>query len=192
MKFNFVFRIMPAMFSINQLGAALFILNLLSGQAAVAGSFGDKFESWLLDSNVQVASPGNNKPDVGAEACLQCHNGTGATHIAVKNAAAPMQFSKFGVQTNHPVGMSYDYYALASPSSYTPGNLLDPNITLVAGRVTCVSCHQIKQAKPTARSYKVASTDFQSAGVGIEFCSVSSELTVGPRQADLYLACHNM
>lgn len=186
------FRKTIGMSPINKLGAILYFLSLLSPPVAVAGNFTDNFKSWLLDANIKEVMLDNNKLDAGAKACLQCHDGTGATHITFKDAAAPMQFSKFGVQTNHPVGMNYDYYALASPGSYTPRHLLDPNITLVAGRVTCVSCHQIKAANPTARSYKVASINLQSVGVGTENCSVSSELTVGPRQTDLCLACHNM
>lgn len=171
--------------------AVSFVLNLVVAQTAVADSLGEKFKRWVLGNEAQAAMLDDFDPETDriVQGCTQCHDGSRAAHIAVKDAEMPLQYSSSGVQINHPIGMDYDYYAARKNGSYKPRHSLDPNIILIDGRVTCVSCHRLKG---TARS----DTLFEWRGIKTvtsvaNNCSASKRLTVGPRQTDLCLACHN-
>jgi cytochrome c peroxidase len=170
------------------------LFNLATAQAVFADSFGDKFRSWLLGSTAQAATLNGyqSEPDSITQGCIRCHDGSRAGHITVKDANAPMQFSSSGLQVNHPVGMNYDDYAATRTQSYTPSFLLDSNIILVDGKVTCVSCHRLKEAKGSDNFIEARWDENQSVPADIESCSASGELTVGPRETDLCLACHSM
>ena len=171
-----------------------FMLNLLTAQTAFAESFSDKFKSWLLGSEANAATLEDSDPGMDriARGCSQCHDGGRAAHIAVKNADAPLQFSSLGVQVNHPVGMDYDVYAARKMRSYKQRLSLDSNITLVDGKVTCISCHRIKETEVSDALIEARRQDNGSVQSISNSCSASNELTVGPRQSDLCLACHNL
>jgi len=172
----------------------------MTTQAVVADSNGNRFLNWLVGSEVRAATQDGEQPalDRVAQGCVQCHNGARATHITLKQADTPMQFSSIGMQVNHPVSMNYDDYATARSRNYTPRFALDPNIVLVDGAVTCVSCHRLKDTEElfgfqeSAKFTQANWDDNQSIQTDTESCSASSELTVGPRQTDLCLACHAM
>ena len=174
---------------------------LLAMQAALAGPLGDKFNRWLLGtSQVPVTAPSTLEFELDdiAQGCMQCHNGSRAAHIALKSAGTPMQFSSDGVQSNHPVGMSYDRYASAKSHQYVPRFALDPNVVLVDGNVTCISCHRLKDSTAASvvdQSGNIIQANWietDGAEPDPESCSASAELTVGPKEHDLCLACHNM
>jgi hypothetical protein len=170
------------------------LFNLVIANQALACGFGAKFNSWLLGSEAQAATLKEHQSELDdvAQACVECHNGVRATHITVKDADSPMQFSSSGMQVNHPVGMNYDYYAAMSTHLYTPSLLLDSSITLVEGMVTCVSCHRLKTAEASHRLSAARWDENHSALADTEACNASGELTVGPRETDLCLACHSM
>lgn len=169
----------------------VWLFNLVSAQAAVAGSFSENFSKWLLGESAQAAMLDDYNPEGSTEHCLQCHNGSRATHIAVKDAETPMQFSLIGMQVNHPIGMDYDHYATTQRNSYTPRSSLDPSIILVGGRVTCVSCHKLKEQQSSPTTSSPVSSDPQDGLTLAEDCSASTKLTVGPGEGGLCLACHN-
>jgi|GEM_PF-3567762 len=124
--------------------------------------------------------------DSDSEACLRCHNETGASNIVVKSALAPMQI--WGGRTaNHPVGMIYDQFQAKAPEEFVPRQMLNPAIELVDGRVGCLSCHALKSFgvnehhPATSNLFPVDSNN----------CTASDQLTVWGRQTDLCLSCHN-
>jgi hypothetical protein len=137
-----------------------------------------------------------------AEGCMQCHNGVQASHIVVKTADASMQFSSSGQQVNHPVGMNYDDYATRRSRAYMPRFSLDSNILLVNGQVSCVSCHRLKETDEAGvliethmnenrqDTFDVPGNEMQLGHINKENCTASGNLTVGPRETDLCLACH--
>ena len=174
--------------------AVVLLLTLVTGNVVFADSFGDKFRSWLLGSEAQAYTLEDFQPELDriAQDCVQCHDGARATHITVKEANAPLQFSSFGAQVNHPVGMNYDNYAGARMRNYTPRFSLDPNILLVNGKVTCISCHRLKETKVPDSFLAARWDESRSVVAALESCSASSEFTVGPRETDLCLACHAM
>jgi hypothetical protein len=57
--------------------------------------------------------------------CLSCHDGT----------AAP------GLGDGHPVDVDYARASLHDPGRFAPAAALPPEVTLVNGAVSCVSCH---------------------------------------------------
>jgi len=175
-------------------GAVILFLNLATAQAVFAGSIGDSFRNWLLGSEAQASTLEDYQPELDriAQDCVQCHNGARARHIMVKDASAPLQFSSSGVQVNHPVGMNYDDFVATKAGNYTPRFSLDSNIILVDGKVTCVSCHRLKETEGSNNSFAARWDESRSARADIESCSSSRELTVGPRATDLCLACHSM
>jgi hypothetical protein len=170
------------------------LFNLATAQAVLGDSFGDKFRSWLLGSTAQAATLNGylSEPDGIAQGCMRCHDGSRAGHITVKDANAPMQFSSSGLQVNHPVGMNYDEFATTKAGNYTPRFSLDSNIILVDGKVTCVSCHRLKETEESDNFFEARWDENRSAREGTENCSSTRDLTVGPRETDLCLACHSM
>lgn len=150
-----------------------------------AGAFGDSFREWLLGSEAQASTRAGMEVQLDAvgEACMACHNGTAAGHITVKNAGAPLQVAGT-MNVNHPVGMDYNEYAYRKPRSYQPSTALDPNIRLVDGKVGCVSCHQLKENAPQQLAMADLAPERNSN------CTASNQLTVGPEESDLCLACH--
>lgn len=174
--------------------AVVMLLNLATAQAVFAGSIGDSFKSWLLGSEAQASMLIDYQPGLDriAQGCVQCHNGVRARHITVKDADAPLQFSSSGVQVNHPVGMNYDDYVATRAGNYTLRDSLDSNIILVNGKVTCVSCHRLKETEESNNIFEAGWDENQSAWAVTESCSSSREFTVGPRETDLCLACHRM
>jgi cytochrome c peroxidase len=156
---------------------AIYLSSLISTPVS-AGSFRD----WLLGSEAQASTKGieDIQLDSIAQGCMECHNGGVASHITVKNANAPLQISGM-MNVNHPVGMDYNEHAYRKPRSYQSSVSLDPNIRLVDGRVSCVSCHQLKDDEPQQMA---------AVQIGNYNCSASSQLTVGPKETDLCLSCH--
>ena len=171
----------------------VFLLSFPVAKTAFAESLGDKFKRWALGSEAQAAmiDDFDARTDRLARECRQCHDGSRATHIAVKDAETPLQFSSTGVQVNHPIGMDYAAYAARNVRGFTRRHSLDPNITLIDGRVTCVSCHRLKVTASDALFGTGWPGDREVQAVSND-CSASTELTVGPKQSDLCLACHNM
>ncbi len=175
-------------------GAVVLLLNLTVMQSVFADSFGEKFRTWLLGSELRAETlehdfPGLDRLSAG---CIECHDGVLATNITLKDADSPLQFSNLGVQVNHPVGMDYDYYAATRRGGYTRRAVLDSNIILVDGKVTCVSCHRLRETGTSNSSIGANWDDNSSLKASADSCSASNELTVGPRQTDLCLACHKL
>ncbi len=157
----------------------------LSPVAAAAGSLSEMFRNFVFGTDAQAfaVSAAAVAPDNEASDCLGCHNGAVATQISLKDADAP--FQSRGFQTvNHPVGMSYDHYAMRDPRGYRPRPMLDKNIRLVDGKVSCVSCHRLKSD---------LSPGMQTAAMALDpaaECTASGELTVGRSSTELCVACH--
>jgi hypothetical protein len=109
---------------------------------------------------------------------MGCHAG----HIQVRASGTPMQFR--GMQTtNHPMGMVYELSVRKDPQGYRPSTALHSNVRLVDGRVTCISCHQLKNenTKPIVDA---------SLSLPEGRCTATREFTMGPRDKELCLACH--
>ncbi len=164
---------------------AVFSLVCMTPRTAAAGNFSEMFRDFVFGTDAQAFAVSKRAvlSDRSASDCLGCHNGAAAKRISVKDADAPFQTR--GFQTvNHPVGMSYDRYAMKDPRGYRPRLLLDKNIRLVDGKVSCVSCHRLK-SDVSAGMWRTAMTLNQSAE-----CTASGELTVGHSSTDLCVACH--
>ncbi len=160
-----------------------------------AGSFKD----WLLgpQASVQVQKAELVVLDTVSEECMQCHRNRGSSHIVVKSADSPMQFSVSGRQANHPVGMNYDQFVVSQPASYRPRSRLNPNISFANGQVTCLSCHEQKDNErgrlhaggSNTRLVVMARVVSISAN---DMCTAKKTLTVGPNKSDLCVSCHAM
>ena len=107
-----------------------------------------------------------------------------------------MQFSVSGLQSNHPVGMNYDKYAVSQPASYRPRTRLNPNIRFANGQVTCISCHEQKDGKEGAVHAVGSRAGLVTASaVSVskkDMCTSKKTLTVGPKKSDLCMSCHTM
>lgn len=157
----------------------------LSSFVSTASSAGT-FRDWLLGSEAQASTGGieDIQLDSVARGCMECHNGNSARHITLKSANTPLQISGM-VNVNHPVGMDYNEHANRKPRGYQSRASLDPNILLVDGRVSCVSCHQFKVDDPQQKTaIAQLETPMNSS------CSASNLLTAGPRESDLCMSCH--
>ncbi len=164
------------------------ILTLFIATPAFAGGFAEKFKRFVLGSEAEAYSleSYNSGMDKVAEACINCHNGVTATHIVTKSAEEPMHIR--GFQTvNHPVGMMYDYYVSKKPMGYRRRSILNENIKFVDGKVTCISCHELKSDEFQEVAY--AANNLSNLG-GDKDCTASNKLTTGSRKTDLCMACH--
>ncbi|MEK7207065.1 MAG: hypothetical protein AAB134_04195 [Pseudomonadota bacterium] len=157
----------------------------LTGSAEIvsAGSFADSFRDFIVGKEAQASPARGNGLDKVAAGCVSCHNGSAAAHVNVRAAGtvAPMR----GFQTgDHPVGMLYEESVRKDPQGYRPAAALHPNIRLVDGSVTCVTCHK-------ARNELLAANETQSpAQPAKPRCAATKEMTTGPRDKTLCLACH--
>jgi len=170
----------------------VFVLNLAAAESAVAGGFSERIKTWFFGAEAQAAMIAYDEPQLDhvGRRCVQCHNGVHATEITVKSAEAPPHYSLSGTQVNHPVGMIYDDYAITKARYFTSRFLLNANINLVDGKVTCVSCHRLKRTEERYSFVDARWEESLSAQATLEDCNASSSLTVGPREEDLCLACH--
>jgi hypothetical protein len=162
----------------------LLLLAVFVSSAANAGGLADRFRDFILGDEAQAKSalPGL---DASARACLQCHDGSHAPPVAGRAAGSPLQIR--GSQTlNHPIGMVYDQSVMRDPQGYKSRAALHPNIRFVDGQVSCVSCHQTRTDLTLA-----AASDVKPQLTNASTCTATKELTVGRRDRDLCLACHN-
>jgi hypothetical protein len=163
--------------------AVLLVLMLLFGYAMpAAADFADQFRTFILGA--ETPAPRNQPIDTLAQGCMQCHDGSRASHITLRRSGSPMQIR--GSQTlNHPVGMVYDDAVRKDPQGYRARAALQPKIQLVNGQVTCVSCHQLRMGLVTATN-----TQAIPAAVPTNSCTATKELTTGHGDRALCLACH--
>ena len=137
------------------------------------------FPDWLLGSENRAAIS-DIKLDESALRCMSCHDGATASDVTAVNGSAPFQISGM-IDANHPVSMDYNENVFRKPQSYKSSATLNPDIVLVDGKVSCVSCHQLKTNK---------AEQIVTAQIELSNCSVSNVLTVGPNKTDLCLSCH--
>ncbi|WJW76612.1 hypothetical protein QVG61_05850 [Thiohalobacter sp. IOR34] len=154
---------------------------------AMAGGFADAFRDFVLGSPAEasvLAAQDQLSRASQARHCMQCHDGSSATAITIKDADSPMQIR--GHRTlDHPVGMSYARHARRNPAVYVAPGKLDPRIRLENGTVTCISCHRTRDAGHTTQ---VSDRSPSSANN----CTASADLTTGPEPGRLCIACHAM
>lgn len=114
--------------------------------------------------------------------CLQCHSGEIGQDIAI-NSKMSGAFASHG-RGEHAVGIAYSQVYRQQPQIYHPTHRVAAKLPLFNGRISCISCHQQKTAKPI-------STDSFLSGLK-PVCTSSDKLTVGTKQSDLCMTCHNM
>lgn len=85
--------------------------------------------------------------DFESQQCMRCHDGSSAKRIELRPVEAPIEFEMNGWlrTTNHSIGMSYAETYEANPTEYIAPENLNPNITLIDGRIGCLSCHLKKE-----------------------------------------------
>ena len=163
------------------------VLVFTGGTPAVAASLAEHFQAFVLGAQAQARplEARDLRLDAIAQGCLQCHDGARASHVSVRAAGTPMPVR--GSRTlNHPVGMVYDQSVSKDPQGYQSRAALPPNIRLVDGQVSCISCHQTRTDLTVA-----AAGDMQLELTNASTCTATGELTMGRRDRDLCMACHN-
>jgi len=114
------------------------------------------------------ALPGEAGPDRMTENCLYCHDGSITSKVST-----------------HPVGIYYEDYVRRHPQDYRSVDYRGPGgIPLVNGKVSCISCHRLKQdpaPSTTSHSMFVAEQDI---------CPASKQLNSGVGERGLCVACH--
>ncbi len=165
--------------------ASLLIVALTVQQSAGA-RFSERFRNYILGTKAVALDKAPAEVfeiDRITRDCMACHDGVSASHVPVKSPGTPTQF--VGIQTvNHTIGTDYAKRA-AVDLRYAPLSSLPDGMRLVNGRVTCVTCHQLKSDAPQSIDFEAWDTDKQNA------CTASSKLTAGPKVADLCLTCHS-
>lgn len=124
--------------------------------------------------------------DTLTRSCLDCHDGAQARFIAARQAGTPTRYDGHR-SLDHPIGMRYRDYPARDPVSYRYLLNLDPSIRLVEGKVTCVSCHRLKQ-EFAQETYQVLA----NLGSDRRLCVASKDLAHDARTDGLCLGCHLM
>jgi len=117
-------------------------------------------------SGLSTFTPGAT-PDSVTETCLHCHDGTVISRM-----------------TSHPVGIDYDRRVREQPGEYRPRSALAPDIHLVNGKVSCVSCHRLTRDTPVAERVS------QTLVAENDICPASKTLYPAGGRRDLCLSCH--
>lgn len=165
---------------------AVLILVFAGSTPAQATSLAEHFQAFVLGAQAQARplEARDLRLDAIAQGCLHCHDGSRASHVSVRNAGTSMPIR--GSQTlNHPVGMVYDQSVSKDPHGYQSRAALHPDIRLVDGQVTCISCHQIKTDAVPVSTMQARLDQGRDTS-----CTATKELAVGQRDKDLCLACH--
>lgn len=156
-----------------------------STEIVVAGSFMESLRDFIVGREAQVRPAPENLIDKVASACLGCHNGSMTHNVNVRTERTRVPLHDFSSNDDHPVGMVYEESARRDPRNYRPATALHPNIRLVDGRVTCITCHKV-------RNEMVAFNGKWSSDQPVEpQCTATKEVTMGNSRDDkLCLACH--
>jgi len=168
------------------IGVCSTVVLLGTSYAAHAGSFSDAFKNFVLGAEANAGTlPAVQLPSTSqASNCMQCHSGNAGPRITMKHAGTPMQF-RGHLSIDHPVGMDYNRYAYKNPDTYVVPARMDKRILFENGKVTCVSCHQIKNEP-------VAQADVIHTRTASQRCNVGTGYTTGSSQTRLCMGCHNM
>lgn len=163
---------------------------LLQNHTVAGDSFAERFAGWVFGSDTGSMQLDSPEGSALQDRCLACHDGLVATRITTKRADTPMLFSRGSKQVVHPTGMNYDEYARARAAEFRPRAMLDWDIVLIDGVVTCVSCHRLVPEVTMAELVDAGATQQVSAGIETGTCLASGDLAAGPRITDLCLSCH--
>ena len=156
-------------------------------QLATAGSFAEAFKVFVLGSDANVNNTDNLLANsTRSQKCMQCHDGSSAKAIVLKNADSPSQMNGHR-NVNHPVGLNYSHYANEMPASYVSLENLDARIQLENGNVTCVSCHESRD-----NDERQVQQSFTFAGIQDQACESTGKLTVESGRIGLCMSCHAM
>ena len=159
-----------------------------------AKGFADRFREFVLGTDDPTVSETASLPDATAatsQQCMACHDGSGGTAIALKDAGSAMRYSGTH-NVDHPVGMDYASYAYRFPVEYVAPERLDQRILLEDGRVTCLSCHETKTPEQLGQE-NLLQVNQSAAGLGTGAgCTATDRLTTGTHQTTLCLSCHAM
>ena len=162
------------------------ILVFAGSTPAPAASLAEHFQAFVLGAQAQARplEARDLRLHPIAQGCLQCHHGARASHVSVRTAGTPMPVR--GSRTlNHPVGMTYDQSVSKNPHSYRPRAALHPDIRLVDGQVTCISCHQIKTGGAPVPAMQAHLDQGRDTA-----CTATQQLAVGQPDKELCHACH--
>lgn len=74
--------------------------------------------------------------------CLTCHDGTTAQVAEVRFKSSNDTNNYADITRNHPIGIDYEEAASRHPGQYRSIDSLDPRVTLVDGKLGCITCHE--------------------------------------------------
>ena len=131
---------------------------LLASSGSSAGGLGSKHDA---------LERGGTDPDRMTEVCLNCHDGSVSQRL-----------------TNHPVGMNYRRYLTRFPQDYNSLKGRYDQVTLVNGKVSCISCHELKNSELSRQV--VAKNIFETP----EYCRAGGKLNSPNGVTGLCQSCH--
>ena len=156
-----------------------------STEIVAAGSIADSIRDFFLGPDAQARPAPENLVDKIAGECLGCHNGSMTHNVNVRTEGTKAPIHDFSSNDDHPVGMVYQDSVRRDPQNYRPANALHPNIRLVDGRVTCITCHKVKNETVAFNGAWLPDQPVNSQ------CTATKEITMGRSRDDkLCLACH--
>jgi predicted CXXCH cytochrome family protein len=69
--------------------------------------------------------------------CLSCHDGISATAVSYCTVKCDFRSSSHAIEREYPPGKNRDSYATAAA-------VTEKGVKLIEGKVTCISCHDLK------------------------------------------------
>ncbi|MBI1919494.1 MAG: hypothetical protein HYS23_00280 [Geobacter sp.] len=73
--------------------------------------------------------------------CLTCHDGTSATLAEVRFQSSETTNNYADITKNHPIGIDYEEAMSRHPGQYRSIDSLDRRISLLDGKLGCITCH---------------------------------------------------
>ena len=166
-------------------GAAVVGTMLLLVGVAISGTVRERFEAFILDDG---ANGNKNEDRIMANIsfeCIACHDGSIGSDVTVSSMSDRKSRGWDAGMSDHPVGMDYMSSYMKSRGGLFAPQSLPAEVILVDGKVTCLSCHKLKdrvlqRAKGEGGGWGSSAT-----------CTSSKETTVASGGSRLCISCHS-